>query len=92
MISPEGHGWHVAKAIRGLPGGGRQMLLPGSCEDVIGHFLKSRDLRVAKVVKPLIDKDEFVYVIPDTGPRTRSSRREPRRAEPRSGRAGRFVH
>jgi hypothetical protein len=39
MISPEGHGWHVAKAIRGLPGGGRQMLLPGSCEDVMGPSL-----------------------------------------------------
>ena len=33
-------------------------------EDVIRPFLKSRDIRFAEVVKPLIDKDEFVCVIP----------------------------
>jgi hypothetical protein len=31
---------------------------------VIGHFLKSRDSHFAEVVKPPIDKDEFVCVIP----------------------------
>ena len=40
------------------------MRLCGSCEDVIGHFLKSRDTHVAEVVKPLTDKEEFVCVIP----------------------------
>jgi hypothetical protein len=40
------------------------MLLCGSSDAVIGHFLKSRDIHVAEVVKPLIDKDEFVCMIP----------------------------
>jgi hypothetical protein len=34
--------------------------------DVIGHFLKSRDIYAADVVKPPIGKDEFVYIIPGT--------------------------
>jgi hypothetical protein len=78
MMSREGHeGRHVSKAIAAHPGGGHRMLLCGSSEDVTGHFLKSCDIDVAEIVKPLIDKGEFVHVIPDIDVEDSVNRRFP---------------
>jgi hypothetical protein len=58
-------GGMLRKLFAAYPGGGRRILLCGSSEDVIGHFLKSRDTHVAEVVKPLIDEGGVACVIPD---------------------------
>jgi NAD-dependent dihydropyrimidine dehydrogenase PreA subunit len=60
-------GYKAAYCISACPAG----------EDVIGPFLASRDAHYADVVKPLIDKDEFVYVIPDTDAEDTVTRRFP---------------
>jgi ferredoxin len=60
-------GYKAAYCISACPAG----------EDVIGPFLESRDAHFADVVQPLIDKDEFVYVIPDTDAEDTVTRRFP---------------
>jgi ferredoxin len=60
-------GYKAAYCISACPAG----------EDVIGPFLENRDEHFAEVVKPLIDKDEFVYVIRDTDAEDTVTRRFP---------------
>lgn len=60
-------GYKAAYCIAACPAG----------EDVIGPFLENRDAHFAEVVKPLIDKDEFVYVIRDTDAEDTVTRRFP---------------
>jgi hypothetical protein len=60
-------GYKAAYCISACPAG----------EDVIGPFLSDRDAHFADVVQPLIDKDEFVYVIPDTDAEDTVTRRFP---------------
>lgn len=60
-------GYKAAYCISACPAG----------EDVIGPFLTDRDAHFADVVQPLIDKDEFVYVIPDTDAEDTVTRRFP---------------
>ncbi|MBR0799345.1 4Fe-4S binding protein [Bradyrhizobium jicamae] len=60
-------GYKAAYCISACPAG----------EDVIGPFLHDRDAHFTEVVKPLIDKDEFVYVIPDTDAEDTVTRRFP---------------
>jgi hypothetical protein len=54
-ISPAIMGGMSRKLFAARRGGGRQMLLPGSSEDVIRPFLKSRGIYFAEVVEPLIE-------------------------------------
>lgn len=60
-------GYKAAYCISACPAG----------EDVIGPFLSDRDAHFAEVVQPLIDKDEFVYVLPDTDAEDTVTRRFP---------------
>jgi ferredoxin len=60
-------GYKAAYCISACPAG----------EDVIGPFLESRDSHFAEIVQPLIDKDELVYVIPDTDAEDTVTRRFP---------------
>ncbi|MDF0518663.1 4Fe-4S binding protein [Bradyrhizobium yuanmingense] len=60
-------GYKAAYCIAACPAG----------EDVIGPFLENREAHFAEVVKPLIDKDEFVYVIRDTDAEDTVTRRFP---------------
>ena len=68
-------GYKAAYCISACPAG----------EDVIGPFLHDRDAHFADVVKPLIDKDEFVYVIPDTDAEATVTRRFPHKKVQRVG-------